>query len=166
MQLETLDPGWRWAAYVRLGEPAVQIQGVVYMYTGQVAKGSDSGNPSTPWATVVGERRQTGPGKRTVDGLVRQSALPPTPRVKLPYREWFIYRPLPVITGENSQDPELLGVDEYVKKGLIRHPPEQTPDGQPTLPRESKAALAQNSATPGQAAKFRHAPTEPDPSNH
>jgi hypothetical protein len=31
---------------------------------------------------------------------------------------------MPAISGENSQDPQLLGVDEYVKKGLIP-PPEK-----------------------------------------
>ena len=38
---------------------------------------------------------------------------------------------MPVIEGENSKDPKLLGVDEYVKKGLIAPPP------QPSAPQSS-----------------------------
>jgi hypothetical protein len=57
---------------------------------------------------------------------------PPRPPGKLPYREWFDYRPLPVIAGENSKDPKLLGVEEYVEQGLIK--PDQKPEPSATPP--------------------------------
>jgi hypothetical protein len=64
----------------------------------------------------------------------------PTPPEKIPYAEWFDYRPIPAITGPNSTDPTVLGVDEYVKKGLIKPPTEekkeaeQSQEPQPTAP--------------------------------
>ena len=33
---------------------------------------------------------------------------------KIPLVEWFDYRPIPAITGENTKDPKLLGVDDYL----------------------------------------------------
>ena len=29
---------------------------------------------------------------------------------KIPLSEWFSYKPIPVITGENTKDPALLGL--------------------------------------------------------
>ncbi len=42
---------------------------------------------------------------------------------KIPFSEWFDYRPIPPITGENSRDPKLLGAEEYERKGLIERQP-------------------------------------------
>jgi hypothetical protein len=38
---------------------------------------------------------------------------------KVPFVEWFDYRPIPPISGQNSRDPKLLGTEEYEKQGLI-----------------------------------------------
>lgn len=33
---------------------------------------------------------------------------------KITLDQWFDYRPIPEITGENSTDPKLLGIDDYL----------------------------------------------------
>ncbi len=43
----------------------------------------------------------------------------PIPPGNLPFTEWFDYRPIPPISGENSKDPKLLGAQEYIDKGLL-----------------------------------------------
>jgi hypothetical protein len=39
--------------------------------------------------------------------------IPPADRMVL--NEWFDFRPLPEIEGQNTTDPGLLGIPEYIK---------------------------------------------------
>ena len=118
--LEPLDPGWRWVAYVPLAKPQSQLEGVVYMYpAGVAADGYPSGMPSysVAYSLRFSDGKLAEGSDLWMDSFGNGAFAPPIPRHLLPYREWLDYRPLPVITGENSKDPKLLGVDEYVQKG-------------------------------------------------
>ncbi len=129
--LEPLDPGWRWVAYVPLAKPQSQLEGVVYMYpAGVAADGYPSGMPSysVAYSLRFSDGKLAEGSDLWMDSFGNGAFAPPIPRHLLPYREWLDYRPLPVITGENSKDPKLLGVDEYVQKGLIKPPPAQPED--------------------------------------
>jgi YHS domain-containing protein len=38
------------------------------------------------------------------------------PAWRLPLNEWFSHEPIPVLPGKNTDDPKLLGTDEYLKQ--------------------------------------------------
>jgi hypothetical protein len=101
-----------------------RVTGLVYLYTGRIDNHKIQGDPHYAIRYEVDFED----GKVTADSELWMNSFGngvfalPEPPGKLPYREWFDYRPIPPITGENSNDPKLLGVDEYVKKGLIPPP--------------------------------------------
>ena len=44
---------------------------------------------------------------------------------KMPLWEWFDFRPIPEITGTNTDDPDLLGITEHQNENSTFAPPEQ-----------------------------------------
>ena len=126
--LETLEVGQHWVAYFRsrrLGAFNL-FEGVIYVYMGRVGDGR-RGDPMYG----IKYKLHFPEGKLTDNSEVWMSALggpsvqnPPRPGF-IPFSEWFDDKPIPAITDENTTDPKLLGVEEYVKKGLV--PPEATP---------------------------------------
>jgi hypothetical protein len=38
------------------------------------------------------------------------------PAWRLPLSEWFSHEPIPVLPGKDTDDPKLLGTDEYLKQ--------------------------------------------------
>jgi hypothetical protein len=123
VRLETLEPGKRWGAYVPIGKPDAtgRLNGVLYVYTGQIVNNDLHGSVhyGAQYALVVIDGKLAPDSDLWMDSFGNHAFEAPRPPGKLPYREWFDYRPMPAITGENSQDPKLLGVDEYIQKGLI-----------------------------------------------
>jgi hypothetical protein len=123
-KLEILEPEQRWVAFVPIGTPqdGAALQGLVYIYTGGINDLKLEGTLQYGVQFVL----QFAGGKLSpesdlwMDSFGNGAFTEPQPPGKLPYREWFDDRPMPVITGENSKDPKLLGVDDYVKKGLIK----------------------------------------------
>jgi hypothetical protein len=128
VHLEVLESGQRWAAVVPLGKPnATEVwSGVIYVYTGTYHEGRLAGTLHYG----IGYKVSAVDGKVSpesdvwMDSFGNPAFAPPTPTDKLPYQEWFGTQPLPVITGENSTDPKLLGIDEHVRKGFIKPPSE------------------------------------------
>jgi len=132
VRLETIEANKRWVASFPIGKPTEkpELDGVIYIYTGTVDDKTFSG---TLQYGIQYQLRFTG-GKLSpesdlwMDSFGNGAFANPIPPGKLPYREWFDYRPMPVISGENTSDPELLGVDEYVRKGLIAAPEKSPSD--------------------------------------
>jgi len=124
--LVTLEPDWRWAGFVPLGKPAATMEGVIYMYNGVTRGETPSGTPSyaVEYRLRFSEGKLAEDSDLWMDSFGNGAFAPPTPDNLLPYAEWFDYNPMPVITGKNSQDPKLLGVDEHVESGLIEAPPQ------------------------------------------
>jgi hypothetical protein len=126
VHLEVIETGRRWAAVIPLGKPdATQSwSGVIYLYTGSYHEGRLSGTLQYG----IGYQVSAVDGKLSPESDVWMDSFgnpvfaPPAPTGKLPYQEWFGTEPLPVITGENSKDPKLLGIDEHVRKGFIKPP--------------------------------------------
>ncbi|MGD9720577.1 MAG: c-type cytochrome domain-containing protein [Pirellulales bacterium] len=153
-RLEALKEGWRWAARVPIGKPAEdnKLSGLIYLYTGKIIKGKVRGEPSyaISYDLDVEMGRLTDESDLWMGSFGNGSVADPLPAGKLPFTEWFDHRPIPVITGENSQDPKLLGVEEYVKKGLID-------------PAANKPAAAEGAAPAGDAPpKPADAPAPPN----
>jgi hypothetical protein len=134
VRLEIVEPGVRWEAYVPIGKPDERgrIEGVIYIYTGQVVNNELGGTLQygVQYALVSVDGKLSSDSDLWMDSFGNPAFEPPRPPGKLPYQEWFDYRAMPVITGENSKDPKLLGVDEYIKKGLIK--PQDASPGQPS----------------------------------
>jgi hypothetical protein len=128
--LEVLEAGQRWAAVVSLGKPdeSGAWSGTIYLYTGSYHEGHLRGTLHYG----IGYQVKAVDGKLSPDSDVWMDSFgnpvfaPPPPAGMLPYQEWFGTQPLPVITGENSKDPKLLGIDEHVEKGFIK-PPQKPP---------------------------------------
>lgn len=136
VRLKTLEPEKRWVAFVPIGMPDDQatLSGVIYIYTGRIQ--DDMLRGSLHYG-VQYELRFAGGGLSPesdlwMDSFGNAAVAQPDPPGKLPYREWFDDRPIPVISGENSKDPKLLGVDQYVEEGLIE------PDGEAKADQDPK----------------------------
>jgi hypothetical protein len=124
VRLEIVEPAMRWNASVPIGLPdqGRRLDGVIYIYTGQVNNGELNGSLhyGIQYALVFVDGKLSPESDLWMDSFGNAAFAPPPPPGKLPYREWFDYRPMPAITGENSKDPKLLGVEEYIKQGLIK----------------------------------------------
>ena len=131
-RLETLEVDKRWAAQVSIGKPNEQgmLSGLIYVYTGRIENDTARGDAQygIKYDLRVVDGKLSAESDLWMSSLtVGNNIAPPHSPTVIPFEEWFDYRPIPAITGENSQDPKLLGVEEYIKKGLI----EPAPDAQP-----------------------------------
>lgn len=137
--LETLEDAKRWVVYFPIGSPdhAGKLEGLIYIYTGRVEDNTVRGEAhyGIRYTLAITDGKLAAESDLWMNSFGNSVVALPEPPGKIPYREWFDYRPLPVITGENSTDPKLLGVEEYVKKGLIKPPAvpprRDAPEGEP-----------------------------------
>jgi hypothetical protein len=133
IRLETLEAGRRWVAFASAGPLAKKksLQGLIYVYTGRIEGNSVRGEPhyAIRYDLSTLDGKLTDSSDLWMNSFGNGAVAMPEPTGKIPYREWFDYRPIPPIVGQNSTDPKLLGVEEYVRKGLIAPPktPEPTP---------------------------------------
>ena len=129
VRLENLEEGHRWVAYVPIGSPrgGLQAKGLIYVYTGRADADMARGTPhyAIQFELHIEEGKLTANSDLWMNSFGNGAVEFPQQPGKIPYREWFDYRPLPIIEGENSQDPKLLGIEEYERQGLI------TPGGKP-----------------------------------
>lgn len=123
VRLETLEPDWRWVAYVPCKAPdgnGTQT-GIIYVSTGRVDEMSVSSQPhyGIVYELAYLDDSLTSDSDLWMNSFGNAAFSDPVPQTRLPYEEWFSDKPLPVITVENTKDPKLLGIEEYVRKGLI-----------------------------------------------
>ncbi|HEY2893687.1 MAG TPA: c-type cytochrome domain-containing protein [Pirellulales bacterium] len=158
-RLETLEPGKRWVAYVPIEESPQndRITGLFYIYTGRIEHGLAYGQPhyGVKYDLGLQDGHLSEDSDLWMNSFGNPAVQDPQPPGKIPYREWFDFHPLPIIEGENSKDPKLLGVDEYVRKGLIS-PPDQKAESPQTAPSEDG---------PSKDAPRDPAPSDPAPSD-
>lgn len=151
VRLETLEPALRWGAYVPIGMPSEtgKLEGVIYLYTGRIMNNELGGTLQygVGYALEFLDGKLSAESNLWMNSFGNPAFAPPRPPGQLPYREWFDYRPLPVITGENSTDPKLLGVDEYIQKGLIK-PEEPRAQEAPESSSEPSPPAAQTEEPP------------------
>ncbi len=119
VRLTETDPGNKWIAYYPIGELANadgQRQfGVIYVYKGRTATDTTDGK------FHFGIRYDIRADKQQVstDSVIWMGSLSAPFGLLIPrddqmqLDEWFDFRPIPEIEGENSDDPALLGVPEY-----------------------------------------------------
>jgi hypothetical protein len=150
VHLETVEVDHRWVATVPLGKPSASggWSGTVYVYTGKYNEGELVGtlHYGIEYQVNVADGKLSPESDLWMDSFGNHAFAPPTPPGMLPYGEWFSPQPLPVITGENSKDPKLLGIDEHVRKGFIKPPSEQP--AEPTTEQPQPAAAPVTPAAP------------------
>jgi mono/diheme cytochrome c family protein len=131
VRLDTLEDGRRWVARVPLGKPddKGRLEGLIYVYTGRIEADTARGDAqyAIKYDLHVVDGRIDKESDVWMGSFTNPAIAMPEPPDKIPYREWFDHRPMPTITGENTKDPKLLGVDEYVKKKLIKPQPAPPP---------------------------------------
>ncbi len=156
LKLETVEEGWRWTVYFPLPSTAdarERLRGLIYLYTGQINDGLVHGDAQfgIRYDLVIKDGRLDGDSDLWMGSFGNPAVAPPVEAGKIPFNEWFDHRPMPIIEGENSRDPKLLGVEEYVKKGLIG--PEALTPAPPAKAAADKPADAAPGTVPGAAGK-------------
>ncbi len=128
VRLETIKPGDTWRAFYPLGDllqaPQHRLSGVVYVYKSREAeKTTDAKFHFGIRYDIRAAGDLVSPESELWMGALALpfGVLPPRDE-GLTHDEWFDFRPIPEIEGENTQDPGLLGIPEYA-------PAEPTADG-------------------------------------
>lgn len=142
VRLEIVEPDWTWTARYPLGKPdaerADRLERSVYLYRGTPQSGVDkNGKFSGEFHYAVVAELTFADGKLTDESdlwmgslLVVPALEFPTPG-KVPLSEWFDYRPLPEIPGENTtSDPKLLGLPPAESGGETPAGGERTEEAQ------------------------------------
>jgi mono/diheme cytochrome c family protein len=129
VRLETVQEAQRWVAYFPIGSPdsSGKVAGLIYVYTGRIENDMARGDPhyGIKYDLVFADDKLTADSDLWMNSFGNSVVALPEPAGKIPFREWFDFRPIPPITGTNTKDPKLLGIEEYVRKGLIK--PENVP---------------------------------------
>jgi len=95
-------------------------EGTLYLASGRPAKAKDPegaylGSPhyAVRYRLSVVDGA-VGPESKLTMGVIKIfGGIYAVPEGKIGLDEWFSFRPIPTIEGENSEDPELLGIDEH-----------------------------------------------------
>jgi hypothetical protein len=114
---ETIEPDQRWIARYPIGSASGRgpLSGMIYVYLGKASDGVVQGKfhygiyyDVEVVDGAISSESEIWMGSLSVpNGLL----IPPPDRMLL--NEWFDFRPIPEIEGENSTDPALLGIPEY-----------------------------------------------------
>jgi mono/diheme cytochrome c family protein len=120
-RLTTLRPQWQWEVYFPIGplsDDAAGMSGVIYVYSGALDDENRQARGDRHYGIVYDLTFQQG---RLAEGselwmgsLLWNSQLAVPQPGKVPLEEWFDARPIPEITGPNSDDPVLLGIPEHL----------------------------------------------------
>ena len=113
--LEEVEPQWKWRArYKLLDEPiSKQLEGRVFIHcSASVKDGLVKGHIhyAISYNLVPRDGRLTDESEVWMGSLFQTQNVVATPLDKIPVAEWFDFRPMPEIVGENSDDPALLGI--------------------------------------------------------
>ncbi|HVW03348.1 MAG TPA: hypothetical protein VHB77_23495, partial [Planctomycetaceae bacterium] len=117
LKLETLETNQRWACWypltIDLAHPD-KAEGLVYVYRGDPAKSAEI-HYGISYDIPISHGRIANDSEVWLGSLYLTPVLATPQPGKVPLDEWFDYRPIPPITGENAQDPKLLGIPQSAK---------------------------------------------------
>ncbi len=121
--LTVVKPGQRWGAYFPIPDSAGRrdgsLSGLIYVYRGSKDMHGQVGGEyhyGIKYDLNIQEGKIAEDSDLWLGNIYWNNsvALPADPR-KVPFEQWFSADPIPVITGENTKDPVLLGVEEHKK---------------------------------------------------
>lgn len=153
-RLEVAEEDRRWVAFVPVTRPNEHgmSQGLIYIYTGSVTAEMARGEPhyAVRYDLYFKDGLLDAESDVWMNSFGNGAVAAPEPAGKIPYHEWFDYKPIPEIVGENTKDSKLLGIDERVEQGLI---PPPAKDGQPdekpgTAPKQAEAGSSPMTESP------------------
>lgn len=114
--VEVVEPDWKWRARYKL--PAAtqsgRLAGRVYVYcSASVEDGTIRGSRhyGITYAIQIAGGVITDDSEIWMGSLFQTENVVQTPPGRIPVTEWFDFRPIPEIVGENSKDPQLLGLE-------------------------------------------------------
>lgn len=121
VRLRTVRKDWQWDALFSIGQPPTnggRLQGQIYVYSGNVSKEQIRGERhySIVYDLGFADGRIAADSDLWMGSLLWNGQLAVPQPGKVPHDEWFDYRPIPEITGENTTDPRLLGIEEHERK--------------------------------------------------
>ena len=118
-RMSVIESGERWSAIYRLGEfqnePMAAHNGVIYVYSsGQIQAEAVTGSIQygIVYALRLQDRKLQHNSELWMGPVLLPSNFQPTDPSKITLSEWLDTNPIPEVTGENSSDPELLGIPE------------------------------------------------------
>lgn len=122
----------RWVAEVPLDLAAAAeapLKGTIYLYRGVPDPDRPlSADPhyAAEYTLRVADGRIAPDSELWMGYIFRTGNVWPVPPDKIPEDEWFSFRPIPEIEGEQTTtDPKLLGIEDY-REELSREPPERS----------------------------------------
>lgn len=113
--LQVIEPDWFWQATYKPGPPIDgEVRGRLFLFSSSTVR--DGTLTGRPHYGIDYNVRIDG-GKIAGSSEIWMGSLFQTPRVRqtqpgmIPATEWFDFRPMPEIEGENTTDPKLLGIE-------------------------------------------------------
>ena len=119
IHLRTLEADWKWTADYPIpnSQKDGPHTGMIYVNKGRVAPERVTAIPhyGIRYSLEI-HNGQLAEGSEVWMGCLFQTdAIAARQIGKVPFDQWFDHNPLPVIEGENTSDPTLLGIPEHVK---------------------------------------------------
>ncbi len=113
--LETVTPGEQWRARVPVSHSVGErTTGSIYVYRGdREGKHISKANKQygIHYDLLIANAVITRDSELWMGSMARHPAIQYTPPDRIPATEWFDFRAMPVISGPNSTDPRLLGIE-------------------------------------------------------
>ncbi len=124
VHLSTLVADWKWSADFPIDplEDNGKIDGMIYVNKGRVTSQLIPQRVSLLTHYGIRYELSAKDGRLSPDSEIWMGCLFQTPPIarneqnRVPFNQWFDHNPLPVITGTNTTDPELLGLPEHLNK--------------------------------------------------
>lgn len=119
-----LESGERWVAKYRLGDftgqAEIALNGTIYVYTGaMISEASVQGQLQygIVYALRIRDRTLQENSELWLGPILVPSNFQYPAEGKITLAEWLDTNPIPEITSDNTTDPKLLGIPEYLDKG-------------------------------------------------
>jgi hypothetical protein len=121
-RLSEIKPGMQWDASVPLDGPkdatTTTLSGLIYVYQGGIEDNKARGtlHYGIKYDLNFKDLVLQPDSQVWLGSLFWSTNLEHPNQGKVPLKEWFDDQPIPEITGENSTDPQLLGIPEHAEK--------------------------------------------------
>jgi hypothetical protein len=117
--LEVLEPDERWIGHypLRVSSGQENLSGIIYVYKGREENGQVDAkfHYGISYDLHIVDEKISPDSEIWMGSLSVPAGMIIPPHDKMVLNEWFDFRPLPEIEGQNTSDPALLGVPEYTR---------------------------------------------------
>lgn len=155
----------QWAAYYPIDLPASgtgQVKNTISIYRGSLSDGKIAGQAhyAAEYSLQLTDGRIEQDSELWMGYVFRTGNVATVPPGKIPEDEWFSFRPIPEIEGDQTTtDTRLLGIDDYKDELDHVRPPAQRDDSK--SPPETTSSTSSTASTPANASREGAAPNTP-----